>query len=218
MKVINKFLVAMLISWFGCMTANAVIVYTNDFATSAEGWTGVGVTYDAGDQRLEWSFDAQTPPGSQEDVTLQAPAFGDLTYGGVYTITEFTFQYYASIASPAPILISMGNNDYFVYNTFSVVSGLNTVTLTSGWLGDTGQWANIWSNVQFFNITVNRAGFVSQNYGFDDFLVYGTTDDPGPPTPSAIPEPATINLVIFVAVMGYVARRRLRQVALPVAT
>ncbi len=219
MKIYSLIYALIVVLALGGPSAIATPYLLDDFNVDAEGWS-VGGDFDSSNTatgNLTGTFNAQVGGGPfpPEYGEFNGPASPwDWTQGAVYTPTNMTFDFYSSIASPNDLFITFGNNSYLVYQSVNLVSGLNSVSLnfTSGWLGDTDQFAAIFSDVSFFNMTIERNGSGDQFYYVDNFALYGNTGGGPGPGPSAIPEPTTASLFMLTLAAAAMIRQRVLSV------
>lgn len=214
----NTALAASLIAaLLGAPVANGVVLYTNDFATTADGWTGTGdwtFSYSSGDGgRLQGDFAAQSDPPSYGEGFWSSPVIGDLTQSGTYALTQLVFDFYALNFAPSSLtvwigdgvnLISRGVTGLTVGANMGVAVDLSSST---GWGGDTSQFSSILDDIAFVEFQVVRAGVTNaQSFQLDSFQIEGGAP---PAPPAAVPEPDVVNLMAFFCLVALAMRRSL---------
>ena len=204
---------------------------TYDFEGGAQGWfqgdpsEAMGFAHNG--TNLVGTFGADSEPYDPTTGAFSSSAVGDdLTDSGFYTWTQFRFDFYAINVVPASITLSFGFESYYIYQTISGVGllgngALNTIVFSlanlNNWDGATASFAAISSSpLTVFDVGVERA-YVddAQTFWMDNFSILGDLS-PEPPTPSAIPEPGVVNMILFAAILLMVMRRRFIQRPLPV--
>lgn len=189
------------------LNASAALFETYDFESGAEGWTEVGpATFDSADGDLTITFAEQTGEPVPQTSTFVSP---EINLADSYTITQFAFDFAWSAVAPSALFITFGNDNYSVYQALTPANGLITVSLTSstGWLGSTAEFASLVSDFNFVELSVSRSGTAAQSFSLDDFQITYENSIIPPENISAVPEPTTISLLLFVLMLGIVARR-----------
>lgn len=214
LKKVNVLLVAGAIILAGSVGSNGAVLYTDDFASGTDGWTGSGdwtFGYDTPNNRLQGQFGSQVTP-SPESGYWSSPYIGDVT-AGIYSLTEMVFDFYVGSVLPSSVMVTIGSGSDFVTRAITGLAiGNNTgvsVSLASaaGWSGSVGLFANILADIDYVDFEVMRNGsLASQSFGLDNFQLLG--EEPGPPLTEAIPEPGVLNMMVLVAVAGLSLRRR----------
>ncbi|HMO05041.1 MAG TPA: PEP-CTERM sorting domain-containing protein [Kiritimatiellia bacterium] len=188
---------------------------TEDMDATADGVPG---TSPSGAGSFQGSFGAQGAP-SPETGTLRITDAGFLTdfattYAG-YASYSLGFAFYASVV-PADFIITIGNGvDTYLFNALSQVSAgvWNDIWLnfSSGWIGSGSSIPTPLSGMTYMDITWSRNGTAAQQFYVDDITLLGNTSSSSSSSssggPSAVPEPNTVNLLGFVALMSLALRR-----------
>ena len=211
---------AIMALWIGYKAESAVLTSDN-FDTTAEGWTGAGnmtVTHNdtegtpLQDGSLQGSFASQgfffIPQTGSFRIDTGTDFLG--TYPGGANLTGFTFDFMADSVLPLDVnlrLLSGLDAYYYTLDISSLGTGAwtpYTVFLgASGWQGNAG----VLANVTAIEVQVARGSSAAQLFFLDNF---GTTADPYvDPGGSAVPEPSTGLMVIYLGALLYGTRKRL---------
>jgi hypothetical protein len=215
----TKRLYAMMVTLIGLTISAAGSPYNlheyNFDDNTAQGWTVGGdfTSTNTSSGYLEGQFGAVSEPYSPAygDFTGPAALLTDWTSGGLYTPNLMSFDFFASATTPNNLFLAFGDDNFLVYRSLNLVSGLNSFSFdfSSGWLGDTGNFNDIFSGVTFFSMTIDRSSALAETYRLDNFLVQGIDAGPGPgPGPSAIPEPTSVSLLLASVASLLALRRR----------
>lgn len=193
--------------------ARAVVInVTEDFSGGAAGWGD----RDAGEMTVAWNGSAMQGDFAGGVFTPETDAFqltsglGDLTVGGTYNLTSFTFNFFADTISPSDVIFRFGDGISTFFRAASV--GFNSLSLASvsGWFGGSQlAFDTALSSTTFLEVQVTRNGSDAQTYRLDNFTLNGELDNggPGPGDPSAVPEPNTMNLLAFIGMIGFALKR-----------
>ena len=203
---------SLVLMWLLCVSsAPAVILITHDFDTSDHGWGD----RDAGEMDVNWNGTAMQGDFDQDIFTPETDAFlltsglGDLTQGGVYDLTSWTFNFFADTIAPSDLIFRFGDGVTTFFRAASI--GFNSLSLASvaGWFGgDQTTFDSALTATTFVEIQVTRNGFDAQTYRLDDFILNGELDGQGGGGgPSAVPEPNTINLFLLIVLIMMALRR-----------
>lgn len=202
--------------------AMAAILHLEDFSSD------VGVTdrddimtvgHDGVNDRMSGSFAFQAFSSPQVDafVINSAPFVGDYVTPG---LTQIRFQMFAVNILPSDLFIRIIDGaNVFSYQFNPIAGMLNdwetfTVNLawSFGWGGPSEAAFNAALNsVDQIEIQLTRNTGVAQEFRLDNFQTLDTDlggEDPGG-GPSAVPEPTTMSMLIFILMIGMMLRRRL---------
>ena len=203
--------------WIG-FGAEAAVLTSDNFDTTAEGWTGAGnmtVSYAGGEGdpagSLQGSFAGQgfffLPQTGSFRMDVGGSDFLG-AYPGAETITGFTFDFMADSVLPLDVnlrLLSGLDAYYYTLDISSLGSGTwtpFTVFLgASGWQGNAG----VLANVTAVEVQVARGSSAAQLFFLDNFATTAQSYEAG----SAVPEPSTGLLVIYLGTLLYGTRKRL---------
>lgn len=209
-------------------TAHAIVLSTNEFTTNNENWGD----RDPGEMAIGWTGGQGNPSGSMQGdfasgvFTPETDAFrlttipfgGDLTDGGTYDLVSFTFQFYADNVLPSDLIFRFGNGSATFFRGFTLNSidtwQTFTAPLTSvaGWFGGSqATFDAVLADTTFIELQVSRNSSVDQTYFFDNFQLNGELSGGGGGGggggPSAVPEPNTLSLLGFAAMIAAAMRR-----------
>ena len=202
--------------------ANSAILAFEDFESGAAGWGD----RDAGEMDVSWNgsamlgeFEALDDPAVQTDAfrLTSGPFVGNLwaAYPDMY-FTSWVFDFVIlSMITPSDLIIRFSDGSSTFSQALSTGTGTKSVSLNSvaGWSGgNQTAFSNALGNIQYIDLQITRNGDAAQSYSFDNFTLNGEEFGSGDPGnggggPSAVPEPNTISLVIFVLMIGLVHRR-----------
>lgn len=204
--------------------AQSAILLTDTFDVDAENWGDrdageMTVTYNGGvgntPGAMQGAFASQGSPLAETDAFRLTSGLGDLTQSDTYTLTAFSFDFYAVNILPSDLIFRFGDgvNTFFRGVTLNAVTSWQTFSLSlasvSGWFGgDQTAFDNALSSVSFVEVQVSRAGTGAQNYYMDNFQLTGELAG----GPSAVPEPSTISLLLLVLAL-LLSLRRFRGIA-----
>jgi hypothetical protein len=208
--------------------AHAIVLSTNEFNTTAENWGD----RDGGEMTVGWTGSQGNPAGSMQGdfangiFTPETDAFrlttipfgGDLTDGGTYDLVSFSFQFYADTVLPSDLILRFGNGSATFFRGFTLnsIDAWQTFTapLTSvaGWFGGSqATFDTVLADTTFIELQVSRNSSVAQTYFFDNFQLNGELSGGGGGGggggPSAVPEPNTLSLLGFAAMIAAAMRR-----------
>jgi hypothetical protein len=209
-KTIQTILVALAMvgmAWLATPVSAAILTLEYDFATGAQGWTEVGpATFSTNGGDLDVTFAAQVGEPVPETSTFVSPV---ISLAQPYTLTQFAFNFSWAAISPAGLVITFGNDTYSASLALTPVNGLITVSLASasGWNDPFSQFNNLVSDFNFVELSVSRSGTAEQTYSMDNFIISYSDALVPPENLSAVPEPTTISLLLFVLMLAVAARR-----------
>ena len=189
--------------------ASAVALYTNDFSTGAQGWSDRDVgemTFTNSSGYIEGAFDQDV--FSPEMDAFRSGNIGDVTQGGTYSLTSFSFEFYAVNVVPSVLVFSFSDGTS-TFSTGLSVSGTGSwlpyiLSLTSlaGWSGgDQSAFDAALGNITFVELEILRNGEDAQTYRLDNFQINGDLTGGGGGGPSAVPEPTTISLLLMIVLL-----------------
>lgn len=215
----------------GTCFAHAAIILTDDFSAGNDNWGDrdvgeMSVSHNGGFGNsagsMEGVFAVQNPASPETDAFRLTTGLGDLTQGGTYNLTSFTFDFYAASVLPSDLIFRFGDGSstFFQAVTLTGLNSWETFTLSlasvSGWFGgNQTQFDAALQGTTFVEVQVSRSGTNSQTYYMDNFTLNGDLAGGGGGGPSAIPEPNTISLLLLVALVVVAVRRH---VILPEST
>ncbi len=212
----SRLAAGLIVALLGTPVARGVVLYTNDFASSNDGWTSAGdwtYSYSPGDGgRLQGDFAGQSDPPAFEQGFWSSPEIGDLTQSGTYALTQLVFDFYALNFAPSSLTVFIGNSggDFVSRGVTGLAVGANlavVVDLSSiaGWGGDTGQFSSILADIDYVEFQVVRAGVTNaQSFQLDSFQIEGGAP---PAPPAAVPEPDAVSLLVFASLIALALRR-----------
>lgn len=213
-------------AWLAPMNGQAAVLFSDDFSADAENWgdrdTGemavshaAGFGNNAGSMRGHFDADVSWDTDAWRLSTI--PNGNDLTQGHTYTPTLFSFQFYADNVVPSDLILRFGNGFDTFFRGFTV-SALDSwlsfsapLTSVAGWFGgDQSAFDSVLQSTTFIELQVTRNGFDEQTYYFDNFQLQGNEgwQEGGGGGPSAVPEPNTITLLVFI-ILPIMAIRRM---------
>jgi hypothetical protein len=217
-KTIQAILVALAMvgmAWLASPVSAAILTLEYDFGTGAQGWTEIGpATFDSTGGDLDMTFAAQVGEPLPETSSFVSPV---INLAQPYTLTQFAFNFSWSLASPSALLLTFGNDNFSVSRALTPVNGLTTVSLASaaGWNDPLSQFNNLVSDFNFVELSVSRSGTAEQTYSMDDFIISYIDALVPPENLSAVPEPTTISMLLFVLTLAVVARRYRQAATVP---
>lgn len=209
------------------LRAGAAVLAIETFDASDAGWLDrdpqemtVGHAAGFGDPSgsLQGSFAGQQTPAFESDAfrVTSASSGGDFSGNLYLSYTSFStvsFAFYAEDVLPATFILRIGDGtNLFLYNMSpQLVSPATWTTVnvslaySAGWLGGSAtQFSNLFTSVAFMDVQVGRNGTVAQDYFLDNFMLnFGETL-------AAVPEPATLGMILVGAAALATVRRRRR--------
>jgi len=200
----------------------AAILHLEDFSSD------VGVTdrdaimtvgHDGANDWMSGSFAFQAFPTPQVDafVINSAPFVGDYVTPG---LTQISFQMFAVNILPSDLFIRIIDGANIFSYQFNPIAGMfnNWETFTVnlawsfGWSGlSESAFNTALTSVDQIEIQLTRNTGVAQEYRLDNIQTLDTDLGGGDPGggPSAVPEPNTISMLIFILMVGVMLRRHL---------
>ena len=203
------------------LNATAAILHLEEFNSDVgvSGRDGVmTVGYDGGNDWMTGSFPVQGFAFPQTDafVVDSAEFTGDYSGNG---LTQISFQMYAVNVLPSDLFIRIIDGaNVFAYQFSPIAGMLNnweefTVDLawSFGWSGlSEAAFNSALTSVDQIEIQLSRNASSFQEYRLDRMQTLDTLLDPGGGGgPSAVPEPNTISLLLFMVVVGVSLRRHM---------
>lgn len=210
---------------------SAVVLASETFDSNSAGWVDrdpgeMIVSHSAGfgtpAGSLQGTFAAQALPSFQSDAfrATSASSGGDFTGNLYLSYTSFSsvsFAFYAEDVLPSTFILRIGDGtNTFLYNMNPQLASIATWTTvnvslaySAGWLGGTAaQFSNLFSSVAFIDVQVGRNGTSLQDYFLDNF------DLNFQDITTAVPEPATLGLIVMGLGALFAIRKRRRARAL----
>lgn len=203
------------------MAAHSAILplETYTFDSTTEDWTGVNL--DAAptsvDGRLTGTITQDDPFSPVEGAFRRNINFAGLLAAedpgtSFYNIT---FNFYTALVIPSELSLRIGNDDnlYTIYwNVASLLpatDNLITFSLMSAnnWIGGNDDFFTVLNSATYAQVGFLTSQEGAQTFAIDNFTINGTDG-----VPSAIPEPTTISLLLFVVLL-LAGARRIRGVA-----
>jgi hypothetical protein len=200
-------------------TASGAILYLEDFDPDAGGWVGRDGTmtfaHDPG-MYLSGSFGASFFPQTDAfRIASGANFLGDYPGAAPDPLTQISFDLVAVNVLPSDLFIRIIDGANVFSYQFSPVNLSDTYVVnlvwSFGWSGISEAAFNAaLSSVDAVEIQVTSSGFAAQTYYLDNVQTLDTDlgGDPGGGGGSAVPEPATITLLLMAFAM-LTQRRRL---------
>lgn len=122
------------------------------------------------------------------------------------TTASLSFRFLSDSVLPSDLRIRIGDGSFLFSRSLtaqaSAFSTWQNITVNldyAGWLGGSGlEYSNVFSAVSFIDIQITRNGLEEQNFFVDDFtLSYLLEEEGGGDPSSAIPEPATTQILLL---------------------
>jgi len=200
-------------------SSRAAILEFEDFSASAAGWGD----RDVDEMDVSWTGSSMLGEFLAQDVAIpETDAFrltsgsfvGDLwsAHSGYY-LTFLTFDFTALAVAASDLIIRISDGISTFSRGLTPTTGFKSVSLasSSGWFGGgDAAFSNALSNVQYIDIQITRSGIGAQSFSFDNLTLNGEQDFGGGEGPSAVPEPNTLSLLMFLCIIGFGLRRSLR--------
>ncbi len=196
----------------------AAALYLEDFETDIGVVNRDGimtVTHDAGNEWMVGSFPLQGFPIPQSDAFVIDSAQFTGSYAG---LTQIRFQMYAVNVLPSDLFIRIIDGANVFSYQFNPIAGMfnNWQTFTVdlawsfGWSGPSElDFNTALTSVDQIEIQLSRNTGVLQEYHLDNLETLNTDLGGGGGGPSAVPEPSTISMLLFVVMLGLIMRRHL---------
>lgn len=196
----------------------AAVLHLDDFTsdigvTSREGL--MTVTYDGGNDWMSGSFAFQAFSTPQVDafVVSSAPFIGDYVTPG---LTQISFNMFAVDVLPSDLFVRIIDGANVFSYQFNPIAGMfnNWQTFTVnlawsfGWSGPSeAEFDAALASVDKIEIQISRNTGVAQEYRLDNIQTLNT--DIGGPVgeSSAVPEPNSISLLVFISIISMIIRR-----------
>ncbi len=204
--------------WIG-FGAEAAVLTSDSFDTTTEGWTSAGsmtVSYSGAQGSpsvgsLQGSFAGQGFFFIPQTGSFRMEAGGSDflgAYPGGDNLTGFTFNFMASSVLPLDVnlrLLSGLDAYYYTLDISSLSAGswssYSVFLDAAGWQGNAG----VLANVTAVEVQVARGSAAAQLFFLDNFATTAQPYEAG----SAVPEPSTGLLVIYLGTLLYGTRKRL---------
>ena len=128
------------------------------------------------------------------------------TYDGFSTTTaSISFRFLSDTVLPSDLRIRIGDGSLIFSRSLTTqATALNTwqnITVNldyAGWLGGgIGDYTNVFNSVSFIDIQITRNGLSEHKFFVDDFALIDLRDLEGGDPSSAIPEPATTQILLL---------------------
>ena len=211
-------------------TAIAALIELEDFSAGNAGWGDRDVdemtvswnnSFGNAAGSMQGTFGAQGAPSPETDAfrLTTGPFVGDLTDSGNLTPTAFIFDFYSANILPSDLIIRIGDgvNTFFrgLTSLLPAVTTWGSITASlsyAGWFGGSQvAFESALGNITFIELQITRNGEDEQTYYFDNFSYHANdANDPDPGNgggPSVIPEPAAMQLMVFVGALLLSLRR-----------
>ncbi len=217
MKSFTHKITGFLVLFMFGVTATAAVLHLEQFnsdvgVSSRDGSMTVG--YDGGNDWMTGSFPPQGFAIPQADAFVVNSAEFTGSYAG---LTKISFQMYAVNVLPSDLFIRIIDGVNVFSYQFNPIAGMfnNWQTFTVdlawsfGWGGPSEAAFNAaLTSVDQVEIQLSRNTAIAQEFRLDNVQTLDTPLDNGG-GPSAVPEPNTISLLLFVIIVGVALRRHM---------
>lgn len=183
----------------------AAVIAIDEFNTDDGLWSSRDpdeMSFVIQDGAMSGTFAAQEDEPAPETDAFRitgGPFVGDISPLGV-TFWSFNFMALSMLPSDLIFRVNDGFNTFF--KVLPVYNGLINVTIDGSWFG--GDVSTALDSVAWIDLQITRNGEGAQTYSIDNFAM---NSGDAPELTSAVPEPSSVSMLLFAAMMLIALRR-----------